>query len=151
MFDLKFDLCDKDDALAVMTGGASLLVTESRKARKEAQKEQNKARAAERRLQNIRAARERRQAARQARMARAQIESGAVASGTTGTSSFAGGVGGVQTQLASNVSFLNQAQQLTNQQSIFEQKAANKLGKAQDLEGLRDLAIRGGSLFAGGA
>jgi hypothetical protein len=134
-------------ALAVVAGGS---VIEQREQTRAARRDANRARDAERRLQNVKASRERRKAVRAARMQRAQIESGAVASGTSNTSGFAGGAGGVQTQLASNLSFLNKSQELTNEQSIFKQRAANHEGRAKDMADLRNLAFQGASLFSPG-
>lgn len=132
---------------SVLTAGS---VVEEREQTRAARRDARRARDAEVRLQNVRAARERRQMARQARIARAQVESGAVASGTTQTSGFAGGTGGIQTQLASNLSFINQSQQLAEQQSVFAQRAADHRGRAQDVAAVRSLAFQTASLFTPG-
>ena len=135
---------------SILGGVAAGSVAKQREETRAARRDANRARDAERRLQNVKASRERRKAVRAARIQRAQIESGAVASGTSNTSGFAGGAGGVQTQLASNLSFLNTAQQLTNEQSIFKQRAANHEGRAQDMSDLRGLMMQGASLFSPG-
>lgn len=141
-------MSDVEKIVGVSTGGASLLVTEPRRQRKEAEAEQRKAGAAQRKIQDIKTQRERRQAVREARAARAEILSGAVASGTTSTSSVEAGVAGLGTQLASNLSFLEQASELTNQISIFEQNAANKLRRAGEIDSIRNTGLQVASLFA---
>lgn len=125
-------------------------VVEEREQTRAARRDARRAQAAERRIQNVRAARERRQAIRQARTARAQIESGAVASGTSNTSGAISGAAGVTTQLASNLSFLNQQQSLANQQSLFAQNAADHESRAQEMAGYRNLAFQTASLFTPG-
>lgn len=138
---------DLDNALAITTGGASLLVTEPRRQRQEAAREQRKASAAQRKIQDIKTQREKRRAIREARAARAEIVSGSVASGTSASSSTATGTGSIGTQLGSNLSFLDEVGQLTNQVSLFEQKAADRLRRAGDIDSARNTALQVGSLF----
>jgi len=125
-------------------GGAAV---ESREQRRAAERDQKRARAAEKRIQDIRAARERRAAVREARMARAQAEQGAVASGAAGSGQ-ASGIGTIGTQLAVNLSFLDQVKALSDQSSIFQEKAARHYSRAQDASDFSSLAMQGASLFA---
>lgn len=132
---------------AAFVGGS---VLEQREETRAARRDARRAQQVERRIQNVRAARERRQAFRNARRAAAAAESGAVASGTTQTSSFVGGQSGIQRQLASNVSFLEQNRQLAKQKSLFMQRAEQHRGRAQDMAAIRELAYQSASLFTPG-
>ena len=125
--------------------GTGASIQQSRQARKEA----GKARKAEQRLQNVRAARERKAAVREARLKRAQIQSGAVQGGVATSSGAVQGAGAVGTQLASNLSFLDQSSQLTNQISLFRQKSADASGRASTYAAVSGLAMQGASLFGG--
>lgn len=127
-----------------VSGGAEIM------AQRDAAKEQRKARKVEQRLQRAKAARERRAQIRQAQQAQAQIEAGAVATGTQQTSAAAGGVGSVQTQLASNLSFLNQSEQAAKQISIFQQEAADDLTRAEVYGAAKNLTMQSASLFGSG-
>lgn len=127
-----------------VSGGAEIM------AQRDAAKERRKARKVEQRLQRAKAARERRAQIRQAQQAQAQIEAGAVATGTQQTSAAAGGVGSVQTQLASNLSFLNQSEQAAKQISIFQQEAADDLTRAEVYGAAKNLTMQSASLFGSG-
>jgi hypothetical protein len=136
--------------LAVSTFGTSLAVTEPARQRNEAAKDQKRANDLQRRIQDIKTQREKRKAIREARQARGAIQAGAQASGTSSTSSAATGVGSVGTQLATNLSFLDEVGAKTNQISIFEQKAADRIRKAGEIEAVRDVGIQAYSVFAAG-
>lgn len=133
---------------ALVVAGGTLI--EQREQSRAARRDSKRAQKVERRIQNVRAARERRQAYRNARRATAAAESGAIAAGTTQTSSFVGGQSGIQSQLASNVSFLEQNRQLANQRSLFMQRAEQHRGRAQDMAAIRGFAMQSASLFTPG-
>ena len=141
-------MSDVEDALSFT--GAGQLLNEPRRQRKEAAQEQKKANNLQRRIQDIKTQREKRKAIREARAVRSSIQTGAQASGTAGTSSASTGVGSVGTQLATNLSFLDEVGGLTNQISIFEQKAADKTRRAGEIEAVRGLGIEAASIFGGG-
>ena len=116
---------------------------ESNKLRREA--EEKSTRIAE--LQNLRA---KRATAREAQAKRADITSAGVAQGAEGSSAVQGSQGSVQTQLASNLSFLDRSLALNTQ-------AAKLFGQAQDLSSKptgtfgRSIASFGGTIFSGRA
>lgn len=80
----------------------------SNKLREEAEKKQ-------REIADLQAARQRREAARQAQERRAQIVASAEQAGVSGSSGVSGATGSVQTQAASNLSFLDQTSRLSSQ------------------------------------
>lgn len=118
---------------------------------REASKDQKRAREAERRMQAIKMQRERRRQVREAQRIQAQTEAAAVATGTSKTSAVAQAQGSIQSQLASNLSFLDQMEQLTNKQSIFMQRAADHQRRAGTAGSIFDLQMKAVSMFAGGA
>lgn len=84
----------------------------------------------DRQRMNLQSARERRDAIRQARLAAAQATMSAETQGVSGSSGAQGGVGSIQSQLNSNLSFLDRYNTLTDMASQqigyankFEQKA----------------------------
>lgn len=79
---------------------------------------------------NLQSARERRDAIKAARLANAQAVLAGESQGVSGSSGVAGGVGSIQSQLNSNLSFLDRSNTLTDMASQqigyankFEQKA----------------------------
>ena len=114
---------------------------ESNKLRREA--EEKSTRLAE--LQNLRA---KRATAREAQARRADITSAGVAQNAVGSSAVQGSRGSVQTQLASNLSFLDTSNSLNTQ-------ATRLFGQAQEVANRpagtlgRSLASFGGTIFAG--
>lgn len=144
MFDIKPIYQDPlTIAVATAAVGTAASVHQSAQARSE----QRKAARVERRIQDVKAARERRRAIREARIARADVEAGAQATGAGTSSGAITGSGTIGTQLASNLSFLDQASELQTQSSIFRQKAANFSGRAQDFGAVSNIALTTGSLF----
>lgn len=129
----------------ILGGGAAI---ESREQRRSAERDQKRARAAEKRIQDIKAARERRAAVREAMKARADINTGVVASGVSGSSAAVAGMGTINTQLATNLSFLDQTKSLADQSSLFQEAAAKHSSRAQDFSDLSGLAMQGASMFA---
>ena len=75
----------------------------------QAQKSQRKAARAQARIAELQRSRERRDTVRRARIARAQIENQVGSAGLLASSTAVGGTGSIQSQLASNLSFLDQA------------------------------------------
>lgn len=149
MFHIKEFYQDPETALGGgLVVGSKVAEHEETKA---AGRDRKRAAKSQRRLQSIKSARERRAQVRAAQKAQAEIIAGGVAAGTTQTSSVSQGVGSVQSQLASNLSFLDSVESLNEQTSIFQQKAATHTGKAATAKAVGDLAITGASLFAGGA
>lgn len=130
----------------IVTGGA----VHQREERKAGERDTARARRAEKKIADIRTARSRRRSIREARIARANIEASAQASGTTQTSSAASGVAGVGTQLAANLSFLDQTQALATESSMFQAKAAKHTSRAQDTAEFTNLVKQGTSMFLSG-
>lgn len=114
----------------------------------EAASDQKRARAAERRIQAIKMQRERRRQVQEAQKIQAQTEATAVATGTKSTSAVAQAQGSVQSQLASNLSFLDQMEQLTEKQSIFMQKAASHQTRSGIGQAVAGLGAQATSIFA---
>jgi|DEB0MinimDraft_10_1074344.scaffolds.fasta_scaffold07142_3 hypothetical protein len=131
-------------ALGVAAGGTALSYIENKKAAKA----QRRAAQQAQRAQELRSARERRQQYRKLRQARAQaVAQQAVSAGGFGSSSFATGLGGMQTQTASNISFLNQYTNIIGQQGMFQSQAATAMGKAQIFGSIAGLGMQTATLF----
>lgn len=123
-------------APAVIIAGAGLAVsaygtTKSISAQKKAAKANDKQFKAQQGMDNLRAARERAQAIRAARLSRGQAQQNAVNQGAQGTSISLGGLGSIDSQLAGNLSFLDQYNSLSDQASIQAGKVAKYQSKAQ--------------------
>jgi len=116
----------------IATGGAI--------SQRKAAKAQAAAQRTQQRIADIKASRERRKQVAQARQARAQIESQAGAAGIAGSSGAIGAESSVQSQLGSNLSFLDQVQSLSQQTSIFNQQAAKAQSNAATAGAIRDTA-----------
>lgn len=120
--------------LAVSATGVVASNAQARKSYRLQQKgadEQSKASALQAAQQNQQASQERRQQIREERVRRAQIMNQAELAGTSGSSGEAGAIGGMATQLGSNMG-INQASQLRGQAiSGFLQAGANFNTKAQ--------------------
>lgn len=113
-------------------------------------KEEKRARKVEGRIRDVQTARERRRAIREARVQRADIEAGAQATGVAGASGAITGAGTVGTQLAANLSFLDQVSELQDRASMFRERAASRFGKAQTASAVSGLAFTGASFGASG-
>lgn len=92
---------------AVALGVTAISTIASINASKKAAKDERRARAAQIAIEEARAKRERAQQIREARIKRAAIVASAEASGASETSAAVGGAGSVQSQLGSNLSFLD--------------------------------------------
>ena len=124
--------------MVVSTGVSIKQQQEARGEQKKAQREQGAANAE-------RAAAERRQQIREERIRRAQIEQAAANTGTTSSSGAMGATGGLSSTLASNLGFnLSQVTHAGNV-SVFNQKSASALGKAQMAE---QIGILSTSIFS---
>lgn len=122
---------------------------------REASKDEKRARKAERRMQAIRTARERRRQIQEAQRLQSETEVTAVATGTTQTSAVAQAQGGIQTQLATNLSFLDQMKGLTDRQSIFLQRAEHHRQRATTASAIssvgKEVSRQAMSIYSGGA
>lgn len=121
------------------------------------EKIQKKVSKTQKKIRDILASRERRKVVREARVVRAEAQAGAQASGTTGTSSAVTGIGGIGSQLLSNLSFLDQVGKLNDDVSIFQQRLVRHREKTQrDMRrsgtgaAITNLAVTGASLYATG-
>lgn len=136
------------DPVSIGLGLAVFSTAYSVDQQREAAKDSKRAQRAQQRLQDIKAARERRSQVRQAIVAQSTLEARAQATGTSKSSSAQQGGDSVQSQLASNLSFLDQANQLNQQTSIFEQRAASASSRAATGQAVASLSLTGASLFA---
>lgn len=147
MFDIKHVYQDPVTATVIAVGAAAGGTAYSIDQQKAAERDQERASAIQRKIQDAKTQRERRKSVREARMSKANVEAGAQASGTSNTSSAVTGVGSIGTQLADNLSFLDQVTDQTNQISLFEEKASKSLRRAKDGEAVGSLAFQSASLF----
>lgn len=111
-------------ALGVATAGTVISAVAASKAQKAQQK-----------LQNLRSQQSRTQQIREARIRRGRVANIAAQTGTAGSSAAAGARGSIQTQLATNLSFLDRSLGLV--QSISSQQA-----KAQTFGAIAGLASK---------
>lgn len=123
-------------APAVIIAGASLAVAavgtaSSISSQKKQAKFQKKANQAQRAQDNLRAARERKEAIRAARASRGMAQQAAVNQGAEGSSVSLGGLGSIDSQLGSNLSFLDQFNSLSDQASVSLGKANQHGANAQ--------------------
>ena len=120
--------------LAVAAGGAVMQYTNAQSARRDAERsanEQRKARAEQSASQSLQQAQEQRQQIREERVRRAQIMQASQASGTAGSSTESGALGGMSSQLGSNIGF-NRSQVATGQAITgFNQAAADFSSSSQ--------------------
>ena len=97
---------------------------------RKAGRQQKRALREEQKQRDIEAARSRVSAIREARRKRAQVIAASQARGVADSAGAIGAVGGIQTQLGANLSFMDQIQQLTTQANIFRQGAVAARGRA---------------------
>ena len=112
-------MCEATTAIAavgLLVGTGSTVV---------AQRQQKKARRSQQRIADLQADRQRRAQLREARIRRAQVENIAAQTGTAESSGEIGATGAIQSQLASNLSFLDQTQTLSNRASSALQSASD--------------------------
>lgn len=103
-------------------------------------KAQRRGQRIEQRRADIANARERRATVRAGRVARAQVEAQAATSGVGGSSTTAGAVSGIQQQLGSNLSFLDQNQQLSARSTAANLDAAKWMSKANTAGAVAEVA-----------
>ena len=114
---------------------------------KKAQKSSAKAAKAERAKTRAESARQRRQQLRQARLSQGEALNLAAVTGGLGSSGLAGAQASIQTQLGTNLSFLDTTENLTIASNKARQDAANFLGNAQIFSQIANVS----SSFAGGS
>jgi aminopeptidase N len=114
---------------ALATAGASSYMS-AKNAKKQA-KAQNQALDYQRKQDDLAAARQKRDAIRAARVARAQAETAGANQGVLDSSSSLGGVGSIQSQLGSNISFLDQWNAFSDQASMALGRANTYGARAQ--------------------
>jgi regulator of protease activity HflC (stomatin/prohibitin superfamily) len=115
-------------SLAVAGVGTAVSIAQNSKANSLAQQanaQQQQATTAQRQMNDLQAARQRRDAIRQARIAAANAEQTGESQGSAASSSAIGGQGSIQSQLGSNLSFLDQYNHLADQASIALGNASN--------------------------
>ena len=103
----------------------------------------NKARKAQQKLQQLRTTQSRRQQIREARIRRGRVANIAAQTGAQGSSAELGAKGSIQTQLAINLSFLDQSLGITQQISSAQ-------SRAQTFSGIASLAVTGFNAIDGG-
>jgi len=131
-------------ALAVVTlASTAASYNQSRKAAKAQARSQR----AQQRQAELANARERRAAIRNARIGRASVESQAALTGITGSSAAEGSVANITSETASNVSFLDQNQMLSEEASRANQQAADYASRAQGYADLAALAGKAGGTY----
>lgn len=134
-------------ALAIGAGSAYM----SYSAQKKQAKFQRKAAAAQRAQDNMKAARERREAIRNARIAAGGVAQNAANQGVTGSSAALGGLGSIEQQLNSGLSFLDGQNRLADQASEAlgqANKAAVTAGMWSSVSGLAMNVFSNASVFA---
>ena len=105
-----------------------------------AQKSQRKAARAQARIAELQRSRERRDTIRRARIARAQVENQVGSAGLLASSSAQGGTSSIGSQLASNLSFLDQAGALNTSANRSLDKAARFQTQATIFQGISDIS-----------
>jgi hypothetical protein len=93
--------------VGVLIGVSAASAVSSQKQARKAQRAQEKAQKIDVKRQDFQMAREKRKQIRQARVARAQIQATSFAQGTAGTSKTAAITGGISSERAQNLSFLD--------------------------------------------
>jgi multidrug efflux pump subunit AcrA (membrane-fusion protein) len=119
----------------------------------QAAKQQKKARRAQQRQQQLQFRRSQVQAARQAQIAAAQQRAAAAGLGGLETSGVLGGRAAIGAQLGAGLGFATQMSGLSRDISMFQQKAANAMGRAQlgqAVAGFGQQLFSAGGGFGGG-
>jgi hypothetical protein len=118
-------------AMDFITGGA---ISDQKNAARDQAAAQRESNALQQRIADINAARERRDAVRQARISQGQIVQAGAATGTSMSSGVAGATASNMSQLGSNLSYLDTVQDMSQQISIFNQKAADAQSRMFDAQ-----------------
>jgi|14BtaG_2_1085337.scaffolds.fasta_scaffold01825_8 hypothetical protein len=130
-------------AFALAAGSTAVSIHQSRKAAKA----QERAQKIEQKKQDYTTARERRKQIRAARVAQAGAATQARVSGTTSSSRTGGVAGGIQSEMASNVGFLNTQQGFTHAIGRQNIKAAQAQSRASTASAIAGLSMQSASLF----
>lgn len=137
-------------AVTVLATGASV------HQQQQAADEQERARKAKQRMAQVRQQRERRAAIRQAQRKRAQVANVSAQTGTQDTSVAQGAMGSIQSQLGSNLSFLDTMErggqfitERQNQAAGFTQRASVFEGLASLSQGTGDFVRNNPDFFGG--
>jgi len=93
---------------------------------------------------NLRTMQERRNQIREARIKRGQILAASGASGVSQSSSEMGAVSSIQSQLASNVGFLQGTRQRSNMISMYNQRSASSQSRQAMLGSVAGMALQSG-------
>lgn len=112
--------------------------------------EQKKARREQEAVNAARAAQERRQQIREERIRRARIIQSSSNTGVSGSSGESGAVGGLSTQLQSNVGFNLGMQRSAGEISIFQQNAQDALDRASLIGQIGQIGQQAVSIFSMG-
>lgn len=127
---------------AVVGAGAAVVGTvKTIEAQNKAARAQKQQYAFERQISQNRSMRERRDAIRAARIAGANLVQGAENSGGSGTSAALGGLGSIQSQLNSSLSFLDTQGRLADKGSAAGQAAADANRSAQNWGAVTQLGM----------
>lgn len=129
-------------AVAAVVGAAAAVAgtVGTLKNQKKANKMQKQQYQFERQLANNRAGRERRDAVRAGRLATATVRQAAANSGGADMSSVAlGAMGSIQSQINSNLSFLDTGQKLADRAGLAGSRANQAINRAQMWQGVTDL------------
>lgn len=124
---------------AVVVGG--VFAAGSLEQQRQASRRSRRAQRIQQRQADVQTARERRNQIRQARIQRALTESQGVGADALGSSALAGATGSIQSQLASNVGFLNVQQDLSRQASAANIGAARAATRAGIFSSVSNLAL----------
>lgn len=133
--------------LAISAGSTALSIS----AQNKQQKAQKKAAAYQKQIDNLQAARQRVQAIRQARLAAGSISQAAENQGASTSSAALGALGSIESQLNSNLSFLDSANRLSDQAGVQLGKAAKYGQRANTISQVGAVASKmfmsAGSMF----
>lgn len=128
----------------------TMVLTKPMQEQREATKDMRRASRARMRLMERKQARERLKQMREAQQVRAATVAQGAATGTTKSSTFAQATGSIQSQLASNLSFLNDTETFARAESIFSQRAVEHSARADRYQQGIDIGFKAASIFAGG-
>lgn len=116
-------------------------------AQEKALKEQRRAQQLQRRQADIRAARQRIATVRESRIKRAQVQASAEAQGVGTSSGVTGGLGSLQAQTASQLSFMSQVQALGQQANTALDLAAKFQGRSATQSAIFQYGLQAASMF----
>jgi hypothetical protein len=140
-------------ASGIATIGSAVLGTkaalDSAGAAKDAARAQSQAAQIARRQESLRAARERRELIRSRRVAAAENLSQGVARGVVGSSALAGVQSALNTNFASNLSFLDQMAELSTERISFLDQAQQSSAAASVFSAMSSLAFTGARTAGG--